>query len=153
LGMTSCGIYSFTGAAIEGKTCNVQLIENRAPLIAPSLSPTFTQKLRQRIIAQSSLTQLNSDETDYTISGYISGYDVSVVALTGRETASKNRLSITVQIDFKNKLNEKANFSQSFMRFADFNSSDNLQSIETRLIGEISDQLADDIFNKAFVNW
>lgn len=153
MGFTSCHVYSFTGAAIEGKTINVHLIENNAPINAPILSPTFTQKLRQRIISQSSLTQLNSDNTDYSIEGSITKYDISVVAITGRETASTNRLTITVQIDFKNNLNDKASFSQSFTRFKDFSTEQNLQTVESKLISEISDELADDIFNKAFVNW
>ncbi|MBL7772082.1 MAG: hypothetical protein JNM95_04385 [Chitinophagaceae bacterium] len=152
-GLQSCHVYSFTGAAIEGKTINIHLIENKAPLNVPTLSPTFTQKLRQRIISQSSLSQLNSETTDYVIEGYITNYDISVAAISGTETTSKNRLTIGVHIDFKNMKNEKANFSQNFSRFADFNADQNLQAIENNLINDISDQLADDIFNKAFVNW
>ncbi|HYD23083.1 MAG TPA: hypothetical protein VEB40_16480, partial [Flavipsychrobacter sp.] len=62
-------------------------------------------------------------------------------------------LNISIQVVFKSKLNEKSNFTQTFTRFADFNASQSLQSVETRLIDEIGTQLADDIFNKAFVNW
>jgi len=151
--VTSCGVYSFTGAAIQGKTINIHFIENNARTIVPSLSPTFTEKLRQRILSQSSLSQVNSEKTDHDISGSITNYDVTVASVTGAETSSKNRLTITVSIEYKNKLNEKSNFVTNFSRFADFNSDQNLQNVETRLIAEISDQLADDIFNKAFVNW
>ncbi len=151
--LTSCGVYSFTGAAIEGKTINIHFIENNARTIVPSLSATFTEKLRQRILSQSSLSQVNSDKTDYDISGSIIGYDVTVASVTGAETSLMNRLTITVSIDFKNVLNEKANFVQSFSRFKDFSSDKNIQNIEVQLISEISDQLADDVFNKAFVNW
>jgi hypothetical protein len=52
-----------------------------------------------------------------------------------------------------NRKNEKLNFTQNFSRFAEFNAAQNIQSIETQLIGDISDQLVDDIFNKCFVNW
>ena len=153
LELTSCGIYSFTGAAIEGKTINIHFIENNARTIVPSLSATFTEKLRQRILSQSSLSQINNDKTDYDLKGSITSYDVSVAAVTGTEVSSKNRLTITVSIEFQNKFNEKNNFVQSFSRFADFNANQNIQNIETGLISEISDQLADDIFNRAFVNW
>lgn len=151
--VSSCGVYSFTGAAIEGKTININYIDNTARTIVPVASQTFTQKLRTRILSQTSLSQVNNDLTDYTISGVITGYEVTVAAISGNETSSKNRLTITVSIDFKNKLNEKANFVQSFSRFADFDANQNLQSIEQALITDISEQLADDIFNKAFVNW
>jgi hypothetical protein len=146
-------VYSFTGAAIEGKTINVHFIENKARNIVPSLAATFTEKLRQRILSQTSLSQVNNDNTDYDIQGEITDYNVSVAAISGTDVSSKNRLTITVNIQFVNRKNEKNNFSTSFNRFADFNADQNIQTVETALISTISDQLADDIFNKAFVNW
>lgn len=151
--LSSCGIYSFTGASIEGKTVYIHLIENTARNIVPALSPTFTQKLRERIISQSSLSQLNNDNADYDISGKITQYDIAIAATAGADVSTKNRLTIAVSINFKNKLNEKQNFTQTFTRFADFNATQSIQSIETQLINQISDQLVDDIFNKCFVNW
>jgi len=148
-----CGVYSFTGAAIEGKTINIHFIENQARNIVPSLSASFTEKLRQRILSQTSLSQVNSETTDYDIAGHITNYDVTVASISGNETSSANRLTISVLIDYKNKLNPKSNFQQNFTRFADFSASKNLQSVENQLIADISDQIVDDIFNKAFVNW
>lgn len=151
--LLQCGVYSFTGAAIEGKTINIHFIENQARNIVPSLSASFTEKLRQRILSQTSLSQVNSESTDYDISGYITNYDVTVASIAGNETSSTNRLTISVLIEYKNKLNTKSNFQQSFSRFADFSATKNLQSVENQLIADISDQIVDDIFNKAFVNW
>ena len=153
ISMSSCHVYSFTGAAIEGKTINIHFIENNARNAVPTLSPAFTQKLRQRIISQTSLSQLNNDLTDYDITGTITNYEISIAAVVGTETSSKNRLTITANIIFVNRKNEKLNFTQNFSRFADFNASQNIQSVESQLIGDISDQLVDDIFNKCFVNW
>lgn len=150
---SSCGVYSFTGAAIEGKTINVRFVENKARNVVPSLSATFTEKLRQRILSQTSLSQLNSDNADYDLQGEITDYTVTVASISGNETSSKNRLTITVNMVFVNTKNEKNSFTQSFSRFADFNADQNIQTVENVLIAAISDQLADDIFNKAFVNW
>ncbi|MGI9191249.1 MAG: LptE family protein [Chitinophagaceae bacterium] len=152
LSLCACGIYSFTGASVEGKTINIHFIENKAPNAVPTLSASFTNKLRNRILSQTSLAQLNNDNTDYSIQGDITQYDVSVASINA-DAAAKNRLTISVNIQFENKLNPKANFTQGFTRFADFPSSQNIQSVETQLITTISEQLADDIFNKAFVNW
>jgi lipopolysaccharide assembly LptE-like protein len=69
------------------------------------------------------------------------------------QVATKNRLTISVQIIFKNRLNDKASFTQTFTRFSDFDASQLLQNVEPALIDDIGNQLADDIFNKAFVNW
>ena len=50
-------------------------------------------------------------------------------------------------------IKEKDNFEQSFTRYADYSSSQNLVSVQEGLIQEISEGLIDDIFNKAVVNW
>jgi hypothetical protein len=53
---SSCGIYRFTDAAIPDsiKTIKVNLLENRASYVNPSLSPQLTDKLRQKILSQTS---------------------------------------------------------------------------------------------------
>lgn len=151
--ITGCGVYSFTGASIQGKTINIHVMENRAQNIVPTLSSTLTEKVRSRILSQTGLAPVNSDNTDYDISGVINVYQVTVAGVQNTQQASQNRLTIGIQVTFKNRLNDKASFTQNFTRFADFPATQTLQSAESRLIDEIGTQLADDIFNKAFVNW
>ena len=119
----------------------------------PSLAATLTDKLRSRILSQTGLSPVTRDDADYDISGAIVGYTVTVTAATNVQTATKNRLTISIKITFKNRKNEKAGFTQTFTRFADFDASQTLQTVESTLIDDIGNQLADDIFNKAFVNW
>lgn len=149
----SCRFYSLTGAAINGNTVNIHFIENEASTVAPSLSANFTQKLRQHITSLSSLAQVDNDQADYDIKGSIKTYTITVAALTGTETSAKNRLTIGVNIIFENRLDKTKNFTQTFSRFADFDANQNFQAVENALIEEITDQLKDDIFNRAFVNW
>jgi len=151
--LTACGVYSFTGASIEGKTINIHVLENRAQNVVPTLSATLTDKIRSRILSQTGLAPQNNDATDYDLSGVITMYQVTVSGVQNTQEASQNRLTISVQVNFKNRLNDKASFSQTFTRFADFPATQTLQAAEPRLIEEIGNQLADDIFNKAFVNW
>lgn len=151
--LSGCGVYSLSGASIEGKTINIRTIENRARNIAPSLSPTLTNKIRSRILSQTGLAPLNTETADYDISGTITAYEVTVSGIENTQQASQNRLTITIQIKFQNRIDPKANFDQGFTRFADFPASQTLQAAEGRLIEDIGTQLADDIFNKAFVNW
>ncbi|NCX96062.1 MAG: hypothetical protein EBX41_06565 [Chitinophagia bacterium] len=150
---SSCGIYSFTGASIEGKNINIHLLENRAQNVVPALAANLTNKIRSRILSQTGLAPVTNTDADYDINGYIASYVVTVSGIQNTQAVAKNRLTITLNITFKNKKNEKSNFEQSFTRFADFDATKSLQSVETTLIDEISTQLADDIFNKSFVNW
>ncbi|GAA4461095.1 LptE family protein [Nemorincola caseinilytica] len=153
LPLAGCKVYSFSGATIEGKTINIHQLENKARNVVPSLSATLSQKIQRRILSQTGLKPVTDDDADYDMTGQITAYEVTVTAAQGVQVATKNRLTISVQIEFKNRLNEKANFSQTFTRFSDFNASQMLQSVEGALIEDIGNQLADDIFNKAFVNW
>jgi hypothetical protein len=146
-------VYSFTGASIQGKTINIHALENRAQNVVPTLTATLTDKIRSRILSQTGLAPQNSDNTDYDLSGSISMYQVTVSGVQNTQEASQNRLTISLIVNFKNRLDEKASFTQTFTRFADFPATQTLQSAEARLIDDLGNQLADDIFNKAFVNW
>ena len=64
-----------------------------------------------------------------------------------------NRLTISVRVRFINSFDDTQNFDQTFSRYADYSSTQNLSSVEATLVTEINDALTDDIFNKAFVNW
>ena len=150
---TGCGVYSFSGATIEGKSLNIHLLDNKARNVVPSLAATLTDKLRGRILSQTGLSPVNKDDADYDMSGAITAYEVTVTGATSVQVASTNRLTLSVQIVFKNRLNEKANFTQTFTRFADFPASQTVDNVQGTLIEDIGNQLADDIFNKAFVNW
>ena len=151
--MAGCHVYSFSGATIEGKTLNIHQLENKARNVEPSLASTLTDKLRSRILSQTGLSPVTRDDADYDMSGDITAYEVTVTGATNVQVASKNRLTLSVKITFKNRLNEKSNFSQTFTRFSDFDASQILDNVKAALIEDIGNQLADDIFNKAFVNW
>ena len=148
-----CGVYSFSGASIEGKSIRFSTLDNHASNVMPTLSATLTDKIRSRILSQTGLTPLNAPDADYDISGAITSYVITVSALQNTQVASQNRLSITINIVFKNRVNPKADFTQAFTQFSDFPATQNVQQVQDKLIDDIGTRLADDVFNKAFVNW
>lgn len=143
-----------TGASIspEVKTFMVKYFQKTSALGPSSLSQLFTEKLKDKFLSQTSL-KLTDKNADLVFEGSISNYMVTPLAIQANETAAKNRLTITITVKFTNITNEKQNFESSFSRFADFSSSQSLSVVETDLITEINDQLVDDVFNKAFINW
>ncbi len=151
--LAGCKVYSLSGATIEGKNINIRLLQNKAQNVVPSLAATLTDKLRSRILSQTGLSPVSADDADYDLSGDIIGYTVTVTGAQNVQNATKNRLTVSIKMVFKNRKNEKANFTQTFTRFSDFDATQTLQNVETALIEDIGNQLADDIFNKAFVNW
>jgi hypothetical protein len=146
--------YSFTGGNVDPsiKTFSIQYFPNNAAIVQPTLSQSFTEALKDKFSSQTKLTSI-SRGGDLNIEGYITGYTTTPIAITGNETAAMNRLTITVSVTFTNRIDEKQNFEQSFSRYADYLSTLNLSSVEESLIKDINDQLVEDIFNKAVVNW
>ena len=135
----------------EVKTVKVNYIENRARYINPLLSPSLTDKLRQKIINQTRLNQTNG-EADYDISGVITDYSQSTSGISNQSVASNN-LNITVHIIFRNRLDEKKNFETDITRNFPFNASLSLPQAEATLKDQILTNLTDEIFNRIFSNW
>jgi hypothetical protein len=154
LAMNGCGVYSFTGASVppEAKTVSVVLFPNKAELVQPTLSQSFTEALREKFSSQTSLI-LVPRNGDLHFEGEITGYSTDPVAITGNQQAALIRLKITVNVRYVSKFSPKDNFETSFSRYEDYSSSLNLQSVELDLIKKINDALVDDIFNKSVVNW
>lgn len=146
---------SLTGGNVDprAKTVYIQTFRNNAVGVYPTLSQDFTNALKDRVQGQTPLTIIDTENGDYKIEGEITGYTINPVAIQGDETAAMNRLTITVFVRFTNTFDETKNFEQSFSRYVDYSSTQNLTSIESGLVSDINDALTEDIFNKAFVNW
>lgn len=151
---TSCGIYSLNGVTFPDsiKSVSVAFIENRAPIVAPNLSPTLTDKIRNKFLTQTSLN-LISENGDFAIEGNVVDYSVNPVGASDNSSASKNRLQITVQMKMVCEKDADLAFDQRFTQFEDFDASKSLADVEADLIESISDNLAQEIFNKAALNW
>lgn len=156
---SSCGIYSFTEkvSAIPDtvKTVRVNLIENRAPYVNPQLTPTLTDRLRQKIVNQTKLTNTNSDNAHWDITGRIEDYSVTTTGVTsanGQQQSSINRLNVRVHITINKRLENKVeeyDVSRSF----DFSARQSLQQAESALLDEMVRNLTDEIFNHLFSAW
>ena len=149
----SCGIYSFSGASIpaEAKTVSVDYFPNHAQLINPLLSDNFTNALRDAMNNQTTLDLVESGG-DLAFEGEITDYKTMPTAITG-QTAAMNRLTITVKVRFTNRIDDTNDFEQTFSRYEDYPSDQDLNSVQESLTATIVEQLVEDIFNKALVNW
>lgn len=152
--VVSCGVYSFTGASIptEAKTISVQYISNKAAIVQPSLSQVITDGLIDAFAGQTNL-EITENEGDLSFSGYITKYQIKPMAIKANEIASQNRLTIAIKIKYNNSFDDKQSFETTFSRYRDYASSENIVDVEDGLIEEISKELIEDVFNKAFVNW
>ena len=151
----SCTIsYTTTGASIDPavETISVQYFPNRAPIVTPTLSQKFTDDLREKFRSQTRLNLVNG-YGDVNFEGEIVNYETKPIAIQADETASKNRLTVTVRVRYTNTVNPEADFDTNFSRYEDYDANRDLSSVENELLDDIIQNLTEDIFNKAFVNW
>lgn len=151
---SGCGVYSFTGASVPAgaKTVSVQYFPNKALLVEPILSPTFTNRLRDTFTTQTTLEMVESNG-DLAIEGEIVSYKTTPVAIQADQTAAMNRLTIEVNVRFVNRLEPEKDFEQRFSQFKEYPSDAQLSNVSAELITIINEMLSTDIFNKAVVNW
>jgi len=151
----SCKIsYSFKGTTIDPRiqTYAVQNFNNRAPLVQARLSQILTDAIKDKVQNQTSLKLINGF-ADVEFSGDITTYETRPTAITGQETAALNRFTIGIRVKYVNSVNPELSFEQTFSKYEDYPSSQNLSAVEDQLIQLIIESMVEDIFNRAFVNW
>lgn len=147
------GGYSFTGGDVgEAKTVSVERFPNNAPLVQPNLSQMLTETIKDIFIQQTNL-RLVDDEGDFHFSGSITEYRITPLSPQADQSSSQSRLTIGVNVTFENFLEPKKSYEERFSRFADFDADANFSSIEEGLIMQINEELAENILNRAIVNW
>lgn len=145
--------YSFTGGDPgDARTMSVELFQARAPLATPVSAQVCTETVRDLLLAQTPL-KLAQEGGDVQYSATITGYDVQPVNIQASESAALNRLTITLSVTYVHTLDPKKNATFSVSRFADYDSTQDLTSVEEQLVQTISKQLAQDIFDRTLGNW
>jgi hypothetical protein len=155
LSLSSCGIYSFTGASIspDVKTVQVNNFPNYAKLVNPGLSQSFTQGLQDLFLSQTNLN-LTKNNGDLIFEGEITEYIITPAANTSDSRAAQNRLTISIKVRFYNDKDETRNFDKSFTHYEDFDANRELSgSFEDELVDLILERIFENIFNEAVANW
>jgi len=152
--LCSCGIYSFTGTSIQPdvQTVTINYFEYQALKVNPTLSNDITEAVKKEFKKMTSLEQVDMDG-DLEIEGSVTGYDVSASAITADEVAAQNRLTVSVKIKFTNRKHPEDDLEKSFSQYADYDSTQSLEAVESTLCTEIVDKLVQDIINATIAQW
>src|ERR1041385_6635360 len=143
--------YSLSGGRKfdDSVTVSVLPFVNSAPLAKATLPQTFADDLRDALLK--TRLKMIPQGGDLNYEGTITGYAVTPVSVQagGNNNTAQNRLTITINVKYTDAIDEKLNFDESFSRYADYASSQNLSSVEDQLIKDISDQIVQDVLNKS----
>lgn len=154
--VTACTIsYKFNGASIDynvTKTITINDFPIRAALVYPPLATTFNETLKDAYTRQTRLSLVNSGG-DLVLEGEITGYNLTPQAVTEDAYASQTRLTITVRVRYTDNKKPENDLDRTFSAYRDFPSSSMLTDVQDELITEITQELADLIFNATVGNW
>jgi len=151
--LSSCGIYSFSGASIpkEVKSISIEYISNKAPNAWSSIDNIFNQELRNKFVREAGLRVLD-EKGDYHIKGYISNYVITPQTPTTGSFSSQYRLDISVMIEFQDNVSgKKVQWTEPFTNMELYET--DISGKEDALIRSISKNISNSIFNKIFSTW
>ncbi|MFI3281620.1 MAG: LptE family protein [Rikenellaceae bacterium] len=146
--------YTLSGASIpvDAKTFSVAYFPNNATMVAPILSSTLTDELKNIYLSRTSLTEV-SYGGDFAFEGEITNYTSTTSSVSSGDYALLNRLTITVKVRFTNLIDDTKSFNKSFSAYEDYPSTSLLTEVEDTLIPELVDQIVLDIFQASASDW
>ncbi|WP_341901709.1 LPS assembly lipoprotein LptE [Fluviicola taffensis] len=158
-GLTSCWPKSFmnpidNSMPEEWKKFYITPLELTATTAPSNYPANLAEELRSGVQNNTRLRLAsNLEDSQIKISGIISGYNTTPIAIQQGDLAAKNRLTVSVNFTIltPTKGLEKMEFTSS--RFADYESSEQLVDVETRLLESINQQVVQDVVNKLLSNW
>lgn len=129
--------------------------------IAPNAPINYPIELTEAIksgIQNNTKLLLSSEKNkpQITITGKVTNYSVSPIAMQEGDNASKNRLTVSavMQIVFECPNDEYSNEMKVVStRFADFDANQDISSVESQLLSEINAQIVQDVINQLLSNW
>ena len=153
--ITACTVsYKFTGTSINYdliKTIQIDNIPNRAPYGWAPMEAIFNNKL-QDLYANQTRLKLVKRNGDLQIAGEITGYDQYNKSIAADGFSSQVQLKMTVNIRFvNNKTNQS--WERQFSATTQYESSQQLSTVQESLVTEMVKDLTDQIFNATVADW
>jgi hypothetical protein len=156
LAATACTIsYKFNAASIDYtkiSTITINDFPNQAAMVYPPLSQLFTETMKDLYNRKTRLQQVQQNG-DLELEGEITGYDLAPTAVNEDAWASRTRFTITIRVRYTNRKEDEKDFEQSFSAYREFDANRMLTDVQDELIKDISDEIADQIFNATVANW
>ena len=153
LSTLSCGIYNFTGGSTgDAKTFQVNFFRNDAPIVEPGLDRDFTIALQDLINNQTNLS-LTDRNADLLYEGEIVEFNITPMTATAEQRAAQNRVTISVNVRFTNRTDEKKDFEKRFSFYYDYPAAAQFNSVKGEAIPQIFERITQDIFNASLADW
>ena len=154
--VSACTVsYSFNGASIDYTTTKTIQIENfpiRSAYVWAPMQSIFQTKLTDIYTNQTKLRQVKKNG-DLQLAGEIVAYDQFNKGISSDGYSSQVQLKMTVNVRFVNNKKHTDDFERQFSATADYDASQQLNSVQEELVTQMAKDIADQIFNATVANW
>lgn len=147
--------YKFNGASIDyTKTKSISIAEftNTAELVYPPFAQQFSEKLRD-IYTRNTRLQVLKKGGDMHLEGEITEYYLTPMAISTDTYASQTKLTVSINVRFKNNKNPQDDFEKKYSSFQTFDSSRMLNDVQDEILKTIMDEISDNIYNETVAKW
>ncbi|MBR6370061.1 MAG: LptE family protein [Bacteroidaceae bacterium] len=147
--------YKLNAASIDYntiKTISIDNFQNRATYQWAPMAPMFNNSISDVYNRQTKLRQVKRDG-DLALSGEITSYDQTNKSIAASGYSSMVQLKMTVKVKFVNTKEHKDDFERSFSASREYDSSQQLTSVQEELVQQMIDDIVDQIFNATVANW
>jgi len=151
---TSCCSYSFTGASVPEhiKTISIPVADDRSGAGEPGLRELFTNKLTQKFIDDNTLRVADRTNANASLDCTISSFTDAPAVVSGGENVQTRRITIGVQVIYKDLIKRKTILEQTFSNYGDYNASGSLAE-KTAAIGVAVDKITEDVLLAVVSGW
>ena len=163
LGLQACSVkYSFTGTNINYelvKTFSVENFFNDSGGGPANMEQLFTESLKE-FYQRNTQLELVRNNGDIQFLGAIKRYAITPQATVSStdpnlpDRAGQMRLTISIEVEYLNTVNEEENLKRTFSFFKDYDPrTTSILQVESQLIEEIFQNIIQDIFTATVANW
>ncbi len=154
--LASCSIsYKFNGASIDytkTKTIQIAQFPIRSAYVWAPMQAIFNNELTDVFARQTKLRQVNRNG-DLQLAGEIVEYSQYNKAVSADGYSSQTQLKMTVNVRFVNNANHDEDFEQRFSATTQYDSSQQLITVQEELVTQMVKDIVDQIFNATVANW
>ena len=152
--VSGCGYYSFSGATVPQHigTIAIPQVEDNSISTLAGLDEQMTQLLIERFVRQTRLSLEPRDAAaDALLQVEITRYVNAPTSVSGNERATRNRVTITVNVTYNDQVENKPFINRTFSSFEEYDPFDPTNE-EDAAVASL-EKIADDIFTAATSDW
>lgn len=152
--LESCS-YSFSGASVPShlKTVFISVLQDRSGSGEFNLGDRVTRQLTQKFIDDNTLYVGSRTNANAFIDGSIISITDAPSTISGGEKVSSRRVTMSVQIIYKDLVKKQTIFERSFSNYGDYTLTGDVTNARKAAIETAIDKITDDILLGVVSNW